>query len=358
MAVFNNMLKDDESLFRDEIALDYEFLPKIIPYRENEQRQITLAIKPLLQKRNGKNIIIHGSPGIGKTAATKNILRELEYETDEIIPIYINCWKKNTSFKIISEICDLIGYKFTINKKSDELFKTILPHLNKKSIVFIFDEVDKLEDMDILYSIIEDIYKKTIILITNYKTWLVSLDQRLKSRLMIEPILFRQYNKNETFGILKQRLEYAFVPGVLEDDAFNILAEKAADLKDIRAGLHLLRAAGLIAENKASRKITIEYAKEAIEKIDEASIKRSTDLEDENKSILELIKKNDNQKIGDLFKTYQEEYKGNSSYKSFQRKITKLEKEGFIKTTKTEGGSEGNTTIINYVGKTKKLTDF
>ena len=358
MAIFNNILRDDESLFRDEIALDYEFLPKIIPFRENEQRQIALAIKPLLQKRNGKNIIVHGAPGIGKTAATKHLLRDLEYETDEIIPIFINCWKKNTSFKIISEICDIIGYRMTVNKKSDELFKSILPHLNKKSIVFIFDEIDKLEDVDIIYNIIEDVYRKTIILITNYKSWLINLDERLKSRLSIEPIQFNQYNKQETYGILKQRLDYAFVPGIIKDDAFQIIAEKATELKDIRTGLYLLRSAGLIAENKASRNITIEHAKEAIKKMDELSIKKSTDLEQETKSILEIIKKNSNLKIGDLFKIYQEEYKGTLSYKSFQRRVNKLEKDKFIKTTKTEGGKEGNTTIINYSGKTKKLTDF
>jgi cell division control protein 6 len=357
MPVFNSMLKDSESLFRDEIALDYEFMPKIIPYRENEQKQIALAIKPLLQKRAGKNIIVHGSPGIGKTAATKQLLRELDYETDEVIPIYINCWKKNTSYKIILEICDLIGYKLTMNKKSDELFKTIIPHLNKKSIVFVFDEIDKLEEIDFLYNIIEDVYRKTIILITNYKSWLLNLDERLKSRLTIEPVFFRQYNRDETFGILKHRLEYAFVPGVLEDDAFNLIAEKASDLKDIRTGLHLLREAGLIAETKASRKITLEYAKEAVQKLDEISVKKSTDLEQETKNILDFIKKNNNQKIGDLYRLYQEQCKGTLSYKSFQRKITKLEEGKFISTVKTEGGSEGNTTIIRYA-ETKKLTDF
>ena len=100
MSLFKNILKSDESLFRDEIALDYEYLPKLLPYREKEQFYLANCIKPLLQKRNGKNILIHGAPGIGKTAATKHILRDLENETEEVIPIFINCWKKNTTNKI------------------------------------------------------------------------------------------------------------------------------------------------------------------------------------------------------------------------------------------------------------------
>ena len=36
-----SMLKDGESLFRDEIALDYDYLPKILPYREKaKDRQL------------------------------------------------------------------------------------------------------------------------------------------------------------------------------------------------------------------------------------------------------------------------------------------------------------------------------
>ena len=56
MGLFKDMLKSDESLFRDEIALDYDFLPKLLPYREKEQFYLANCIKPLLQKRNGKNL--------------------------------------------------------------------------------------------------------------------------------------------------------------------------------------------------------------------------------------------------------------------------------------------------------------
>jgi cell division control protein 6 len=166
MGLFNSMLKDNESLFKDEIALDYEYLPKILPYREKEQRQIAECIKPLLQKRNARNVFVYGAPGIGKTAATKHILRDLENETDEVIPIYINCWKKNTTYRIAYEICEFLECRFLQNKKTDELLKMARDILNKKSVVFVFDEVDKLEDFDFLYSILEDIYRKSIILIT------------------------------------------------------------------------------------------------------------------------------------------------------------------------------------------------
>ena len=47
MAVFDKILKHGESIIKDELVLDYEYLPKIIKYRENEQAYIANCIKPL-----------------------------------------------------------------------------------------------------------------------------------------------------------------------------------------------------------------------------------------------------------------------------------------------------------------------
>src|SRR3989338_836065 len=105
MALFKDILHSDESLFKNELALDYSFLPKILPHREEQQGYIATIIKPLLEGRNGKNLFIFGAPGIGKTAAMRQVINELEEETDNVAPIYINCWQKNTTFKILTEMC-------------------------------------------------------------------------------------------------------------------------------------------------------------------------------------------------------------------------------------------------------------
>src|SRR3989344_4066602 len=251
--LFKDILGSSETLFKNDVALDYSFQPKIVPYREKEQRLVAACIKPLFEQKSGRNAFIFGQPGVGKTVACRHILKELEEETDDIIPIYINCWQRNTTYKIVAEICELFDFKFIQNKKTEELFKLIKQSLNKKSVVFIFDEADKLEDLDLLYMILEEIYRKSVILITNYREWLVDLDERIKSRLVPEIIEFKPYNYEETKGILKQRMEYAFYPSVFSDDAFELVARKTADLQDIRTGLHLMNEAGLAAASKSSR---------------------------------------------------------------------------------------------------------
>jgi len=143
---------------------------------------------------------------------------------------------------------------------------------------------------------------------------------------------------------------------MLSNDAFELVANKTADLQDIRTGLYLMKEAGLIAESRSSRKIILEHARQALGKVDEFSIKKTSDLASDEQIILDLIKNNSGKKIGDFFKLYQDNG-GKLVYKSFQRKIDKLEKNKFIAVEKTAGGEDGNTTIIRHNSE-RKLTDF
>jgi len=356
MPLFDDMLSSDESLFKNEQALDFAFQPKPMKYREEQQGYMANCIKPLLQERNGKNLFVFGIPGIGKTLACNQLLEELEESSEDIVPLYINCWHKNTSFKVYLELCALLGYRLTQNKKGDELMGAIKEILNKKSAVFVFDEIDKMEDFDFLYAILEGVYRKSIFLITNYRDWLSGLEERVRSRMMIDQLEFKPYNNKETEGILRQRIGFAFVPGVLEEDAFQLILNKTVEMEDIRAGLNLLREAGLNAENRSSRKIILEDAQAALKKLDEYNLEGSDKLEGDPKFILNLIKKNSGIKMKDLFKIYQEKG-GGMAYRSFFRKVNKLAEDKFISLEKKTGGLEGTTTIVTY-SIVKKLSEF
>jgi len=356
MSLFKDMLRSGETLFRDTVVLDYDFQPKILQYRENEQKQFAIAIRPLLQGHNGRNVFAYGPPGVGKTTACKHVLRELHEENENIFTIYINCWKENTTYKIYTKICEDLGFKFIQSKKTTELFELIKSKLNKDGAVFVFDEIDKLEEMDFLYTILEDIYRKTIILLTNYRDSYSEMDERIRSRLGPEFLFFRPYNEHEIAGILKQRCDYAFVQNCWDDESFKEIVEKCAETKDVRIGLYLMREAGNIAEEKSARKITIEHVANAIKKVDDFHIKPKEGLDDELKLILELVRNNNGKKIGEIYSVYLEN-SGEMSYKSFQRRITKLNEGRFISTEKVVGGKEGNTTIVNYAAD-KKLTEF
>jgi len=347
-----DFLSSNETIFLNDVALSYDFIPKEVEHRENENHYIATCIKPLFENRNGKNLFIYGNPGIGKTLAVKSVFLELEEKTDDILSLYINCWKHNTSYKIVLELCNLIGYKFTVDKSTDELMGDIKPILNRKAIVICFDEVDKLDNFDILYFILEDLYKKTLILITNERQWLDELDKRIRSRLYAELLEFRSYNYQETYDILKKRSEYAFYPNVINKDCLEIISKKTFELKDIRSGVYLLKEAGDITESNSRKKIELEDVDKAIKKLQEFKIRNSADLNENRNELLELIKNNSGSSAADLFR----EYNKDISYKTFRRKLDDLTDSKLI-TIMNKQSAKGKTSYV-YFGILKSLNEF
>lgn len=355
MGLFDERFKHEQSLFRDEHSLNYEFLPKELPFRENQQHYLADCLKPLLHGRSGRNVLIHGPPGIGKTAAARSVLRELEDTTDQVRTIYVNCWQRSSTFKVLVELCEQFNYRLTHNKNTNELMDIIEHNLNKKGVVLVFDEIDKAEDLDFMYFLLERIYKRSIILITNYDEWLSELDERIKSRLTAEVIEFKPYEQHEIREILQRRLPFAFQSNVWDDDAFDLVVRATTEHGDVRMGLYLLREAGNIAEEKFAKRITNVHAQAAIAKLEKFTIKKHTSLAEEEQTILKLAQTNPDNRIGDLYRKYTEDG-GQASYKTFQRKINHLAENRFIMTEKVMGGKEGTTTIIKPANK--KLTEF
>ena len=274
-------------------------------------------------------------------------MRDLKEKTDEIYPIYINCWKKDTSYKILLDICEQLDYKWTHNKRTDELIKVVSEIVNKKAVVIVLDEVDRVKELDILYTFSEDFLKKTIIMIANDPEWIVHLDERIKSRLNVEVLKFNRYKYSEIFDILKYRVDYAFSPDVVDNLVLELVSEKSFECEDVRKGIFLLRESGDIAESKGSRKILIEHCKRVIEKSEEFKIKKKEEFGLEEQKILDLVKENSGVTIKDLF----ELYSGDISYRTFHRKIEELSKNNMISL-----GEKGGRSISVFY--TKKLNEF
>ncbi len=356
MGVFEDVLRDDESLFLDSMPLDVDFMPPIIKHRESEQQYIAECMKPLFGKRNGKNLVINGAPGLGKTVATKHILSELKKESNEIKTIYVNCWKKDTPFKIANEICNQLNFKFTTGRNTDELMSEAVKILNKSPCVIVLDEADKIAEQQVFYSLLEEIFTKTLICITNEKDWLSKLDDRVRSRMLAELLDFKAYNYDEISSILKERVNFAFVSGVLDNDAFESIVEKTFEIGDIRAGLFLLKNAGEEAEGKSKRRITLEHASIAIDKLGEFQRKSSSELGEEEEFILKVIKKHSGSSTKEIFDNYKKSG-GKQAHATFYRKLKNLSKGKFVTLLETNVG-KGRTTKVIYGGPEKKLDEF
>lgn len=355
MGVFDSLLKEGESLFLNDYALDFSFQPKLLLHREKEQFAIAQAIRPLFAQRTGKNILLYGRPGIGKTLAVLHVFRELEEQHEEILPVYVNCWQNNSTYKIAIALCEAVNYKFYQNKKTHEIFKDLQEKFNKTAVAFCFDEVDKVEDFDFLYTLLEGVFRKSLIFISNYKEWFVSLDERIRSRVHPELLEFKEYSDTEIHDILEQRRGFAFKEGALSEEGFAQILQHAISHKDIRAGLHLMKQAAETAEEASSRIITAAHVSSVLTKGVEEYLKESIELDEDCRFILEVVKSNSGMKIGELFKKY-ENLSGKLGYKTFTRKMQTLAYGGFVSLKKI-GGAGGNSTIV-YHQQIKKLSEF
>jgi cell division control protein 6 len=273
------------------------------------------------------NILITGSPGIGKTACCKFILREMENFSERIYGIYVNCWKQDSAYKVLVDICHQLGYKWTLNKKTNELMDEIAKIVNKKSAVIILDEVDKLKEEQVIYQLLEDLFKKCLILITNNKEFLATLDQRTRSRLIPEILEFNPYSFKETYDILYERKKFAFFEGVFPEDLFEQIAQKAFHEKDIRIGLFLLKETGNATELRSSKKISQEDIDKALTKVFGYHQTKLT-LDEEELEILNFIKNNPGQPSPAIYLLYQQKF--NKSDRTFRRKISTLKESDLI----------------------------
>ena len=299
--------------------------------------------------------MITGQPGVGKTAAARHVLREMEEKglDETTYLIYINCWKKDTAYKAILEICNILGYKYTHDKSTDQLLKEVARIINKKSAVFVFDEIDKLDESNLLYFLLDDILKKTIIMITNEQEFLSSIDKRISSRLSAETMEFKPYNLEETRNILKQRISYAFVKSCWQQDAIEKIVEKTLLLKDIRQGLFLLRESAMVAESLSSRSITIEHASKAISKLPGLKQEKK-ELDEDSSFILNLVKENSGRPSRDIYLIYKKS--SDKSFRTFQRKIRELSDINLV-TIENKFINGTPTAILNYSGQAR-MSDY
>lgn len=341
MALFKDMLGNDESLFLNPEFLDFDYQPKLVPFRENHQKYIAECIRPLIEGRRGKNILVQGTPGVGKTVCIHHVLKELDDDFGaEIYCLYVNCWKMESPYRIISSLCEQVGYKWVQSKRVEELVKAFAEIVNKKRCVIVFDEADKIDDQGIVYTLAESIYKSCFMFVTNDSDFASNLDARLKSRLGLAALEFDKYKMNEVFEILSQRKDYVFVNGVWDAEAFKMIASKTYEYGDIRTGLQMMKDAGEAAESGSSRKILIQHSKSAIEKL-----KRFDSLEGDDEQIYRIAYDNSGSPMGEIFRRY-ELSGGKKSYRTFQRKITALEKQNKLRLKETDMGFYGRTRIV------------
>ena len=321
----------ERSLFKDKGTLQSNYTPDNIPHRDEQIESVASILAPVLLGERTSNLFIYGKTGSGKTLSVQHVTNELMKRSGEekILRIeYINCKLKkiaDTEYRILAELIKKLGGSVpATGLPTDQVYLKFLDILEggkEKLLILILDEVDqavkKISD-EFLYNLTRlnsELNNTQIIIvgISNDLRFLDMIDQRVRSSLSEEEIVFPPYNAVQLQDILRKRADEAFKDQVVSEGVIAKCAAYAArEHGDARRALDLLRVAGEIAERASHGKIKTEHIDKANDKIERDKILDIIETGTKQfqlvlYSIMSLIEKDKDDSVftGDIFDYYE-----------------------------------------------------
>lgn len=327
-------MNGENKIIRNLEVLTEHFIPSRVVHRDGQLKAIRDDLKPILNEMNARNVFLYGSPGTGKTCMARYVLSELR-EHAPVLTSYINCWKCRSRFKILFNILQDFGMRFSVHRRgqpTDELLEMLGKKLKDSYCVIILDEADQLEDTRILYDL-TNIPKVSIILIANNETALYDAEPRIRSRFMSsDRIEFPVYNDKEIFDIMKDRTEWGLIPGIIKNSQLESIAKACNG--DARVAINILRIVAEDSENQDLDSIPDKLIKNAVSNVTSKKERRMEDLNPHEKLIIKILKGKKSLDSGSVYRELQEiaEKQGLEKIvdRTFRKYMDGLVKHGFV----------------------------
>ena len=356
--IFNSYI-EKPTVFKNKKTLTSSFIPMKILHRNEEINQISSILAPALRGYQPNNVFIYGTCGTGKTVVTRFVFSQLKEATKNksIKTIYINCKMKkvaDTEYRLLAQLIKELGETVPdTGLPTDVLYRKFFEKIDEKkqTVIIALDEIDSLFRKvgdEFLYNLtrINPELKQsqiTTVGITNDLSFREALDQRVKSSLSEEEIIFKPYDAMQLKDILTQRIKQGFNESVVNENVINKCAALAAqEHGDARRALDLLRVAGEIAERSGNPSINENHVDQAEEKIDLDRITETVKTQPKHSqavlhAIIKLTNNGNNGNngsngkwidarllTGDVFSSYQEICSKNSIKALTQRRVSDL----------------------------------
>jgi len=282
---------EKESLFKNKRVFQSNFIPEKMFHREEQQNQIASILAPGLKGQKPSHLFIYGKTGTGKTLTVKYVIQKMTELAQQrglsLKIIYINCKLKkvaDTEYRLLVRLSKEFGKEIPpTGLPTDEVYNIFYSAIDKQPqiIIIILDEIDQLiykTGDDLLYNLTRinaELTQSQISLvgISNDIRLMDHIDQRVRSSLSEEELVFPPYNALQIQSILHQRVEEAFGEKVIATGVVEKCSALAArEHGDARRALELLRVAAELAERQNETKVTLQHLDQAETKIEKDRI--------------------------------------------------------------------------------------
>lgn len=389
MASFDEILSK-HTIFKNPSVLSPHYIPKTLPFREEQMDELMQIVSPSLKKQKPKNLIIYGKTGTGKTCTIRKVMEEFEKMEADASMHYLNCRIYNSRYRILQKV--LKNYVPELEKAGfglPYLYEKLIEIIGKgHQMIIVLDEIDMIKDLDeLVYTLTRANDEAvsggvSIIGISNRLSFKEALDPRSKSSLYETEIIFPPYTSEQLQKILSQRVSEGFHKDGVDDSAVNLAAAiTARESGDARYALKLIMKAGEHAEQnskdkvddtdveKAREKVELDLTAETINTLPEMhqivlySIASLLMNGSRYSRLMEGIETED----GFLFsgETYEEYEKTCNKLKKkarslrwYKEYLNDLEMLGLISTTPSSKGIRGQTTLIRLGQKPEDVHDI
>lgn len=202
--------------------------------REKEKQILKEYLQVVLRGKK-RALYIHGSPGIGKTTATKHMVNQFEdaYKAEIVYKNSANVTPNQVLHDIHNRICPEVEGKIP----SKTLVQRILNHRLKEEkfiLVLVLDNFDRMQHVDDLlwdvHSISQKLPHMGLILISTSEVKLRNLvGERLYDRLNPDTYEFVPYSADRLFEIISARIKQAYSQNFVNEDSLMQLCEFVAE---------------------------------------------------------------------------------------------------------------------------------
>ncbi|RLG85460.1 MAG: cell division control protein Cdc6, partial [Thermoprotei archaeon] len=275
------------SVFKNREALYPEYVPTVLPHREEQIKQLAEIFKSLIISPGSisQRAMLVGGVGTGKTVTARAFGRELRALAKgrglDLRYIHVNCHRDRTLFEVITEIARQLGAPVPFRGLSaQEIFVALLNYMERENVYALvtLDEFDYLINIagnDAVYFLVriydeypEMVKRVSYIFIARDLLALRKLDPATESYILKHVVRFNPYTSSELFDILSARRSEAFYEGTVPDEVLRYIAEYEGIDKggggNARAALETLLLAGEAADHDGLGRVTVEHVRRAL----------------------------------------------------------------------------------------------